>query len=227
MKQEYLELLQLTKTCLEQHYSQGDKFEAALKWRLQPPKQAEPQPEAPKTHYAPPSRPQPIPRAEPKPPPAPPPQETFSSKSIKLTKPVQKELQGCEEMLSLLKEHLPRLQLLEPPQDFIDLYFITGPEEEPLFAKIVAALEKCGVAARCLPIAQWDEKALQITAKTIVITKTLLATSVKLHPFASRDEERRLFLNGIPILLAPPPSELIAEEQKRLFWKTLLQAAKR
>lgn len=221
MKEEYAQLLQLTRVAIEQQYPKGTLFEAALKWKPSAVQKQEVHEEI----KPPPPRPlsQPV-KPKPLPPPSPP-KEIPKAQEIKRSQSIAKAEEGSSEMLSLLKELVPELRLAPPPSIFADLCFLAEQEEAPLYEKIVSALEKRNIKACFVLIDNFTQALLLNPFKALIISKKLLTERAILHPHAKRDANKRIYLGEIPILLAPSTQDLESEEHKRVFWNKLLQAA--
>lgn len=201
-------------------FGKGDLFEATVLRLNAAPVRAEPAKPAP-TAYSPP----PIPIARPKPTPKPEPVEEVKPQEPVLRKAAIAVEKDSREMLNLLKEKLPHLELIDPPEGFIDLYFLHDDEELPLYTKIVEALAKAQVRSQCVKASEITEKMLNSHVKACVATKKLIQNHTALHPFAKRKTDGTPMLGKTMLLIAPDADALEAPEVKRRFWNALVQAS--
>jgi hypothetical protein len=203
-------------------FGKGDLFEATV-LRVNPAPQAlKMEPPKPAPAYTPPptpiARPKPTPKAEP-------------VTEVKPQEPVLRKAliapdKDSREMLSLLKDKLPHLELIDPPEGFIDLYFLHEDEELPLYNKIVEALTKAQVHCQCLHVSEVTEKMLHSHVKACVATKKLIQKQTSLHPFARRKTDGTPMLGKTMLLIAPDTEALEVPAVKRAFWNALVQAAR-
>lgn len=226
MKEEYLELIQMTKLALEQHFAEGQLVEAAS---FKPQKPAEVRPVTQSQPPAPPMRPM----AAPLPRPVKPVQEELQQPNLKpkahepkIIKASSHEPHSVDDTLALLAKTVPHLKLEALPEDWIDLYMIHDVTEIDLYQKLAASLNKQGVNAGLLKVSECGEQQFHSPAKLVLIRKDLLLSTPSLHIFAKRDPQRKLHLGRLPVLIVPPEEELQSPESKRSFWEQLLSALK-
>lgn len=220
MKEDYLELIQMTKQALQEHFSSGEMIEATC---FKPQRQTEVK--------------QPVVQAAAPPPPRPTP--VYTPKAPSVTAPVKEEekpkahepkiikaeaasLKSEDETLALLSKTLPHLKLTALPKDWVDLYIIYDATEQTLYQKLTDSLTKKGLKAVCLKPSECNESHFTSSAKLVLIRKDLLLTSQELHPFAKRDQNRKLYLGNLPVLIVPTDQELESADAKRSFWELLL-----
>lgn len=224
MKEECLELIQLTKLALKQHFAEGALIEATCF--------------------------KPLRHAEKKPLPSPPPAMTATSKGISLPKAVQKpapkevikevvtpkthepkiakqihaETQTTDETLAFIAKTLPNLKLTSLPEDWVDLYLIHESIELPLYNKLVESLAKKGFKALLMKAEELTSQQLTSSARLLLIRKELLLSQKPLHAHAKRDQNKQLFLGNLPVMLVPSDEELQTPQAKRSFWEQILIA---
>lgn len=221
MKEEYLELIQMTKQALQQHFSSGEMIEATC---FKPQRQAEIKP-APTPAAPPPPRPAPIFAQKT---PVTPAKEVEKPKAHepKIVKTQAAETKSEDETLALISKTLPHLKLVPLPEDWVDLYIIHDATELTLYQKLTDSLTKKGIKAVHLNPSDCKETHFTSSARLVLIRKDLLLSSQELHVFAKRDQHRRLFLGNLPVLIVPTDEELESIEAKRSFWELLLSHLK-
>lgn len=229
MKEEYVELIQMTKMALEQHFAEGQLVEAAS---FRPQKLPDVRPVATPPPPAPLIRPSaPLPAPKPIKPPQPPTEEappTPKPKAFepKIVKPSSHEPPPVDDTLALLAKTVPHLKIQALPEDWIDLYIIHDATEIDLYQKLAASLTKQGVKAALLKVTECGEQQFHSTAKLVLIRKDLLVSTASLHVYAKRDQNRRLHLGRLPVLIVPTEEELQSPESKRSFWEQLMSTLK-
>jgi hypothetical protein len=224
VKEEYVELIQMTKMALEQHFGEGQLVEAAS-FKPQKPAEvltkAQPQPSAPPLRPVAPSAPKPMkPPQEEVQPPAPKPK----AHEPKIVKPPSHGSSTVDDTLALLAKTVPHLKLQPLPEDWIDLYMIHDVTEIDLYQKLASSLNKRGIKTALLKASDCGELQFHSPAKLALIRKDLLLSSPALHVFAKRDQNRRLHLGRLPVLIVPSDEELQSPESKRSFWEQLMNA---
>lgn len=157
--------------------------------------------------------------------PAPAEKEEVKPQAPEIRKAKAPEAKENNGMLTFLKEHLPHLQLLDPPHDFIDFCFLCAEEEEPLVQKIIEALSKAKIRSVHRRVNQLTDADLSNSYKAFVATKKRIQDSSHLHSLAGRRADGQPHLGGTLLLLMPEPEALESPEIKRAFWNHLLQAA--
>lgn len=218
---ELLNLIRETKACLMHEFGKGDLFEATV-LRVNPaPHTVKMDPPKPVPTYTPPA-----PIARPKPAPKPQPIEEVKPQEPVLRKALIAPDKDSREMLSLLKEKLPHLELIDPPEGFIDLYFLYEDEELPLYKKIVEALTKAQAHGQCVHVSEITEKMLHSHVKACVASKKLIQNHTALHRFARRKTDGTPMLGNTMLLIAPDVQALETPEVKRTFWNALVQASR-
>lgn len=222
MNTELLKLIRDTKACLLQEFGKGDLFEATVLRLNAAPMRAEPPKPVPPPAYSPP----PMPVARHKPAPKPEPVEEVKAQEPVLRKAAIATEKDSREMLSLLKEKFPHMEWLDPPEGFIDLYFLHDEEEVSLYTKIIEALAKAQVRGQLVPASELTEKMLRAHVKVCVASKKLIQKHTALHPFARRKTDGTPMLGNTILLIAPETAALEAPDVKRNFWNALVQAAR-
>lgn len=129
-----------------------------------------------------------------------------------------------KDVLELLKEHCPKLNLIDPPQNKVLMLFDSEPEEEKQILNNMAnALKKEGCEVEMVSLERFQPSSCRL----FIAERSLFLKDPRFKAMSKRDEKGNLYFGGTRALVIPSLAELIAKPVlRRDLWNQILELIK-